>query len=36
LRNAPGVVALGMSVGPDIMLTLCPAFRRSLGTWAFH
>jgi hypothetical protein len=36
LRKAPGVVAGGISPGPEITRTLCPAFRKRLGTWDFH
>jgi len=36
LRKAPGVVLLGMSVGPEIIVTSCPAFFSKLGTCDFH
>jgi len=32
LRKAPGVVAGGISPGPEITRTLCPAFESRLGT----
>jgi len=31
LRKAPGVVALGISVGPSIIWTLCPSFSSNSG-----
>ena len=32
----PGVVAEGISPGPEITRTLCPAFESRSGTWRFH
>ena len=36
IRKAPGVVAVGMFVGPEIISTLCPCFRSNAGKWDFH